>query len=436
MAAKYSFEKPSIELKCSVCSDPITDPRPLLCGHSFCGPPRRCLFLLEQKPNVLTCAICRNDHKAKPTDIKPLYGTREFFHSHEKNGKEHKNQKSCDVHQKQFTLWCTTCKVMVCEDCFEDTHDGHMVRKMKKYLEEEIQKFLKMDLIEGLNKLQVHLEETQKTVSTVLESRKNEVTKLQLFRKNASQLRDKINLYLISKRNPNQSTSSVCETDLLIDIHHLLNPNLVGNYFESASCQTENCSGEDKFAQTLSVTLVTAETRTNTDSLDEDVRIAETDFFPGIDLVEQVFPWCSSILSMEIEKRNPLEINNSSTVDVIQKYKIWLSAHAAHCFEHIHHKSCSEKLLRVTIHCDYKKWEDEILVAKLELPVEITLYGNNALEKINKSATLLFPQTKYIDVDLLLYGQFVQPNKKWIHPDQTLRLLFRHRPILTTLKTK
>ena len=307
---------------------------------------------------------------------------------------------------------------------------------MKKYLEEEIQKFLKMDLIEGLSKFQAHLEDTQKTVSIRLHYRKNEVTKLQMLTKNACQLRDKINFYLISKSAPNQSNSSVCETDLLIDIHHLLKPELMSNFIESASCQTESCPREEKCAQTFSVTLVTAETRTNTGNLNEDVRNVEIDFFPGINLVEQVFPWCTFILPMKVENRNPLKVNNSATMDVIQKYKIWISAHVAHCFEHTYHKSYSEKLLRLTIHCDYKKWEDEIFVAKLELPFEITLYGNNALEKINKSATLLFPQTKYIDVDLLLYGQFVQPNKKWIRPDQTLHLFFRHRPISTTLKTK
>ena len=430
MAAKYSAGNTLTELECSVCSDPITDPRPLVCGHSFCGPPRRCLFLLEHKPNVLTCAICRNDQNSKPTDIKPLYGIREFFNSQERITKENESQKNCNLHHKQYTLWCSTCKVIICEDCFENNHDGHLVRKIKKYLEEEIQKFLKMDLIQGLNKFQTHLEETQKTVSTVLESRKNEVTKLQLFRKNASQLRDKINLYLISKSDRNQSNSSVCETDLLIDIHRLLELGLMGNFFESASCQTENCPREDKSAQTISVTLVTAETRTNTGVVDDHIRIVETDLFPGVDLVEQVFPWSTWVLSMEVENRNPLKIKNSFTMDVIQKYKIWLSAHAAHCSKHIHHKSCSEKFLRVTIHCDYKNWEDEILLTKLELSFEIIM------KNIKKSATLSFPLKKDVEVDLLLYDQFVQPNNTWIRSDQTMTLIFRHQPTSMILKVK
>ena len=308
MAVKYSDEIALIELECSVCSDPITDPRPLICGHSFCGPPRRCLFLLEHKPNVLTCAICRNDQNSKPTDIKPLYGIREFFNSQERITKENKSQKNCNLHQKQYSLWCTTCKFMICEDCFESTHDGHLVRKMKKYLEEEIHKFLKMDLIEGLSKLQAHLEETQKAICTRLQSRKHEVTKLQLFRKNASQLQDKINLYLISKRDPNQSNSSVCETDLLIDIHHLLEAGLMGRFFESASCQTESCpERKHKSAQTVSVKQATVQTQTKSDEFQKDVHNVHTDIFPGVNVVEEVFPWCSSILSMEVENRNPLK---------------------------------------------------------------------------------------------------------------------------------
>ena len=432
MTAKYSDENALIELECSVCSDPITDPRPLICGHSFCGPPRRCLFLLEQSPNVLTCAICRNDHKAKPTDIKPLYGIRDFFDSQERSGKEHTERKSCDVHQKQYTLWCATCEVMICEDCFEDTHDGHLVRKIKKYLEEEVQNFLKMDLIRGLNKFQTHLEETQKTVLTVLESRKHEITKLQLLTKNASQLRDKINLYLISKNDPIQSNSSVCETDLLIDIHHLLKPELTGKLFQSSSWQTLSALREDKFAQTISVKQATAETRTNTGVVDDHIRIIETDLFPGVDLVEQVFPWCTWVLSMEVENKNPLKIHNSATLDVIQKCKIWLSAHAANCPEHIHYKSCSEKLLRVTIHCDYKNREDDykILLTKLELSLEIIMIN------IKKSATLLFPLKKDVEVDFLSYDQSVQPNNKWIRPDQTMKLIFRYQATSMILKVK
>ena len=430
MAAKYFDENTLIELECSVCSDPITDPRPLLCGHSFCGPPRRCLFLLEQKPNVLTCAICRNDHNSKPTDIKPLYGIREFFDSQERNGKERKERKKCDVHQKQYAFWCTTCKVMICEDCFDNAHDGHLVRRMKKYLEEEIQKFLKMDKIRGLSKFQTHLEETQEAVCTRLQFRKNEVTKLQLFRKNASQLQEKINLYLISKSDPNQSNSSVCETDLLIDIHRLLEPELKSKFFESASCQTLNALREDKLAQTISVKLATTETRTNAGVVGDHIRIVETDLFPGIDLVEQVLPWCTCSLLMEVENRNPLKIKNSSTMHVIEKYKIWLSAHSAHCSEHIYHKSCSEKLLRVKIHCDYKNWEDEILLTKLELSFEIIM------KNIKKSATLSFPLKKDVTVDLLPYRQFVQPGYEWIRPDQKFEIIFRYQSTSRTLKVK
>ena len=434
MAVKYSAGNTLTELECSVCSDPITDPRPLVCGHSFCGPPRRCLFLLEHKPNVLTCAICRNDQNSKPTDIKPLYGIREFFNSQERITKENESQKNCNLHQKQYTLWCSTCKVMICEDCFENNHDGHLVRKMKKYLEEEYQKFLKMDLIEGLNKFQAHLEDTQKTVSIRLHYRKNEVTKLQMLTKNASQLRDKINFYLISKSAPNQSNSSVCETDLLIDIHHLLKPEMMSNFLESASCQTESSPREDKCAQTVSVEQVTAEAQTRTDGFQKDAKNAQTLILWGIDHIEEVFPWCSYILSMNIENRNPLKVKNSATMDVIQKYKVWLSVHAARCPKHIYHKSCPEKLLRVTIHCDYKNWVDEVLPTKLELSLEIILYGLKAQINITKSGTLVFPRTKNVDVDLLLYNQFVQHSNEWIGPGEKMNVLFSHRAISTTRK--
>ena len=52
----YNKKEINDTLSCSVCLEYYTDPRNLLCGHSFCI---ECLKILKVSDNVIVCPLCR-----------------------------------------------------------------------------------------------------------------------------------------------------------------------------------------------------------------------------------------------------------------------------------------------------------------------------------------------------------------------------------------
>ena len=77
----------------------------------------------------------------KATDVKPLYGIRDFLHQQSQSNllcdDKVDDRLSCKFHTgAALTLWCTKCDVMICNVCFGENHDGHLVRSLRKYLED------------------------------------------------------------------------------------------------------------------------------------------------------------------------------------------------------------------------------------------------------------------------------------------------------------
>ena len=125
-------------LQCAICNETLEDPRPLPCGHSYCGPPRNCLKSMENSEGLLVCAICREEHSLKVENIKPLYGIRDYLQRDD--GKLVSNELVCSSHQsKECSLWCRDCDTMICGTCFENDHDGHITRSLKRSLQEKVQ---------------------------------------------------------------------------------------------------------------------------------------------------------------------------------------------------------------------------------------------------------------------------------------------------------
>ena len=144
----------------------IRDPRALPCGHSYCGPPEPCLNALQKsgQPDILTCALCNEDHHLKIADLKPLYGFRELLESHSSEvgsyKKEIENLRNAmaELQQKhvfeaplcQFTghelfgtqhpvqFWCNDCKEFICEICLEKRHSRHLMKGFGRYLKGEV----------------------------------------------------------------------------------------------------------------------------------------------------------------------------------------------------------------------------------------------------------------------------------------------------------
>ena len=69
-----------IQMECPICLENISNIHALMCGHSYCGPPKSCLNTLEHNKGKATkCAVCNTVMKIKVSDVKPLYGIREVL---------------------------------------------------------------------------------------------------------------------------------------------------------------------------------------------------------------------------------------------------------------------------------------------------------------------------------------------------------------------
>ena len=137
-------------LECSVCTDILSDPRALPCGHSYCGPHKKCLKALEKTANVLRCALCNKEYKKNDLALNPLYGIRDFLRETSQCVPPHANQKfifpSCEEHPNEPILfWCLKDSSKICQTCFETRHNGHSLLSYKKHLQEEVKKRLAKD---------------------------------------------------------------------------------------------------------------------------------------------------------------------------------------------------------------------------------------------------------------------------------------------------
>ena len=66
-------------IECPICTDPLTDPRALPCGHSYCGPPKDCLKGVKKKSGGLKCSVCQEESDRDISKLKPLFGIRDFL---------------------------------------------------------------------------------------------------------------------------------------------------------------------------------------------------------------------------------------------------------------------------------------------------------------------------------------------------------------------
>ena len=53
---------------------------------------------------------------------------------------------------QECTIWCKNCNIAICDECLEGEHDGHSMRKLKRYLIEKFEaklgKSLKDEILE------------------------------------------------------------------------------------------------------------------------------------------------------------------------------------------------------------------------------------------------------------------------------------------------
>jgi len=165
--------------ECAICKDVLEDPRALPCGHTFCGPPRRCLEALKQGPTWLTetrlkCAICGDHFRLTIESLKPLYGLRDYLTKQKDQAKKSKKSPNvlninCDCRQDKkmtATFWCWTCLRAICNECVISVHHkGHQFAifepQSKTFVEQTITS-IKSKTAETTKSLRAHFDTVQK----------------------------------------------------------------------------------------------------------------------------------------------------------------------------------------------------------------------------------------------------------------------------------
>ncbi|XP_063728174.1 E3 ubiquitin-protein ligase TRIM32-like [Symsagittifera roscoffensis] len=137
-------------LKCPICTETLVDPRTLPCGHSYCGPPRKCLdyIKLESDP-ASKCAVCSKVFQVKVSDLNPLYGIREAIEAFSLDNKVVERGQPCTHAELEFKMWCRDCSVALCVPCVDAYHSSHYLNSYKAVLKEQAEKILPE--LEGLD---------------------------------------------------------------------------------------------------------------------------------------------------------------------------------------------------------------------------------------------------------------------------------------------
>ena len=128
-------------LECSICTDPLADPRVLPCGHSYCGPPKRCLEAVQRERGI-RCAICGDESQQDIANLKPLFGIRDVLKELAENKsrapQRNPNIPQCIEHPgNPIQFWCSKCNQKICHTCFEMEHDDHSLKPFRKHLQEK-----------------------------------------------------------------------------------------------------------------------------------------------------------------------------------------------------------------------------------------------------------------------------------------------------------
>ncbi|XP_066270441.1 tripartite motif-containing protein 2-like [Branchiostoma lanceolatum] len=135
----------SEELTCSICLELFTRPKVLPCGHTFC---QHCLQDHAGRKVPFQCPNCRQ--QVRP----PRQGVAGLPDSHiianlcerlqtqvtlpEETREQPTSGNRCSIHpSEEVKLYCKQCKVPVCHECFEESHDEHPTMSFKKAIQQQ-----------------------------------------------------------------------------------------------------------------------------------------------------------------------------------------------------------------------------------------------------------------------------------------------------------
>ena len=111
-----ALKKLEEQLTCSICLDDYTDPKTLLCLHSFC---HRCLeglpLDLQGQKLFLLCPTCRTPTELPEEDVAGF----------QLPSIKPEVTMNCSSHDQPLTIFCKTCHDLICSNCTVRIHKGH-----------------------------------------------------------------------------------------------------------------------------------------------------------------------------------------------------------------------------------------------------------------------------------------------------------------------
>ena len=472
-------------LECVICNENLADPRALPCGHSYCGPPRSCLSALKNDFGRMRCAVCRIDHNLKPDDIKPLYGIRDYIHENVR--KKTKNVfLPCSVHEnKECIFWCNTCGNMICDHCFDDEHDDHSVRKLKKHLLKKVEEKFGKSMLEGIVKYRENLQNLFKSDNSELEKRKwcvaevedeMEIVEKQIellnncfeFLNSGSECSGQENFLLvglsnldIKNRNLSKDFDSTTKTQECISdriefgtqTHEQHERESKSTQFVddiitvTSSTQTELSGFPSTLVTVQNELLSTSQcifggARNPFLSVGSENKSSRLSSFSGSDLLKECRDELSDCFCMLehkpgpqlnvsfilnarlcVRQWNPLDIRISDDL-IVCPFEFWISV------ELVKHKfQRNEKILRFAINCGHADGKEYELLPASTFQYGIFLNNNKKKPDRKKEGSWMYPKYKQLDWYTVTYSEFMNPQNGWIDDDDNVLITLELKPI-------
>ncbi|XP_078660709.1 E3 ubiquitin-protein ligase TRIM32-like [Branchiostoma floridae x Branchiostoma belcheri] len=177
------------ELSCSICLELFTRPKMLPCQHTFC---QDCLQDHAKVRTPFQCPNCRRQVRLPPQGVAGLPDNLmaanmcERFQQQAKLSGETREQQpqsanKCSSHpSEELKVYCTQCQVRVCDQCLEETHDGHGTTSIKKAAQERsstVQPLINegRNIVESYLSFLRSLREEEKTLNEKKQQRDNSI---------------------------------------------------------------------------------------------------------------------------------------------------------------------------------------------------------------------------------------------------------------------
>ncbi|XP_019613514.1 PREDICTED: tripartite motif-containing protein 3-like [Branchiostoma belcheri] len=176
------------ELSCSICLELFTRPKVLPCGHIFC---QDCLQDHARRQLPLLCPICRRQVRPPPQGFAGLPDSHIIASMCERlqqqatlSGETIEQPQSanrCSSHPfEELKVYCIQCQVRVCDQCLEETHDGHGTTSIKKAAQERsstVQALVNegRNIVESYLSFLRSLREEEKTLNEKKQQRDNNI---------------------------------------------------------------------------------------------------------------------------------------------------------------------------------------------------------------------------------------------------------------------